>query len=322
MPKYFQTKIMTSENIIHWVNQYSKIPIVESIGTDTFKEMNFSPFVYENKSLKSITSTWDQNYFNSKIGHIKVDVYVSADGTFPGGHGEFDKNKYRIINITLSECIKRMNRQVNDYFLNVNEKYYIYQVPGNTINELLPDLSQLDSIQVIQSKTKKYFWLSSPGNITPIHYDLSDNFLIQLTGVKKVLCWNPSNYNYLDLIPIGQNHDRQSRINPYNLTSYKKSKLSEIETFKHDLLPGQILYIPLGWCHYVYTETFACSMNYWWRPEFLESTISLLNKTDPFNVITKTFSEEINKNRPELLYLFNAFLKNGTINDVLSQNLI
>ncbi len=50
------------------------------------------------------------------------------------------------------------------------------------------------------------------GNITPVHYDEQENFFTQVTGGKRVLLFDPSQFECLYPYPVHHPHDRQSQV--------------------------------------------------------------------------------------------------------------
>jgi hypothetical protein len=300
--------IVKTENLVDWVKA-KPLPKVSALTPTVFEENGFRPFVFEDQNIKSITDSWDLDYYNSKIGHVNAQVYVSADGTFPGGKGPYDPEKYRIVQMELSECLSRMNGLRSDFFLTPSEKYYLYQAPGDLLDKLSAsiDLSRHTPSPV----GERNFWLSSPGNITPIHYDLNDNFLVQLSGVKQVLVWSPQCYEGLRFNPIGDTHDRQSRINPKDEELLNSSGVTTLPVYAHTLTPGQVLHIPFAWPHFVYSETFATSVNYWWDPQFVKDVIIALQLSATPESVEMAIEDLVFKSRPDLRAMITGIQRDG-----------
>jgi Cupin-like domain len=92
---------------------------------------------------------------------------------------------------------------------------------------------------------------------------MADDLLVQLAGRKTVLLWDPSQYELLHLNPLGSAHDRESRINVHALDDCF-SNFNDACAFRPELIAGQILH---GWPHYVHTDEFSVSVDYWWAFE-------------------------------------------------------
>ena len=107
-------------------------------------------------------------------------------------------------------------------------------------------------------------WIAGAGQATPAHYDVSGNMYVQVHGRKRFVLFPPSAARYLYLFPKIHPADRSTQID------FDASIDSIQETFFDfepdewsddgcdgdapvlvDLRPGEVLYIPPYWFHYV-----------------------------------------------------------------------
>jgi hypothetical protein len=243
---------------LSWVRIEGPVATANSPTREEFTAREGKPVVITgNVNHSRALRRWTPTYLKSTIGSRRVNVYVSADGTFPGGMGPYDNNKYRNVEMTVSECIDRMNGLKLDHVLTLGEKCYLYQSPAEHFQDILGDLrdppylpEQLGpGVGFIQN-----VWMSGAGNVTPIHYDLSENLLVQILGEKRVLLWDPTQYPLLYLNPIGTQHDRQSRIDVNRPDPVSFPRFVNAKALEHILRPGEMLYIPAFWMHCVYTQ--------------------------------------------------------------------
>lgn len=51
------------------------------------------------------------------------------------------------------------------------------------------------------------------GSVSPLHFDLSEGVLAQVSGDKRFILWPPSQYASLYPHGVNHHHDRQSRVN-------------------------------------------------------------------------------------------------------------
>lgn len=267
---------------------------------------------------------WTPAYLKSTVGSRRVSVYVSADGSFPGGRGPYDTNRYRNVEMTISECIDRMNGLKLNPVLAPGERYYLYQSPAEHFQDILGDLDDPPYLpeglgpdrRVVQS-----VWISGAGNVTPIHYDLSENILVQILGEKRVLLWDPTQYALLYLNPIGTLHDRQSRIDVNRPDPTSFPNFMNAKALEYTLRPGEMLYIPAFWMHYVHTINFSVSVSYWWASPQIARFISAMQKIlmnsqrleDAMSEIESCVSETLGLSRPELLVLLQNMFADGSI---------
>jgi lysine-specific demethylase 8 len=105
-------------------------------------------------------------------------------------------------------------------------------------------------------------WLGPWGCVSPLHNDPLDNFFMQYMGRKEILLYPPQTEVY-----AGHN-GQQRNTSPIEPTSFDKSSYP---LFKPDqglsceIGPGDALYIPSRWWHFVLSTETSASVNVWWR---------------------------------------------------------
>lgn len=101
-------------------------------------------------------------------------------------------------------------------------------------------------------------WISSSGCITPLHYDLCHGLLVQISGRKRFILASPQETIYL--YPNRDPYSKNQTSSLVNLTKWiagdlherrRYPAIDEAQWYLVDLLPGDILYTPPGWWHYV-----------------------------------------------------------------------
>lgn len=112
------------------------------------------------------------------------------------------------------------------------------------------------------------WWLGPRASTSPLHYDPLDNLLMQIMGCKVVWLFSPQggggNWHY-----AGHNGQQKntSPINPEQYDAQKYPLLMEQGPPAMPCLlePGDILYIPSKFWHYVRSVDTSASVNVWWR---------------------------------------------------------
>lgn len=111
-------------------------------------------------------------------------------------------------------------------------------------------------------------WIGPLGTFTPLHHDLTNNLLLQLVGSKRVLLASP-----LATPRIYNDHHVYSEIRdlaePELLARFPL--LEGVKVHQVDLMPGDALFVPLGWWHQVTSLDFSVTIthtNFRWANDF------------------------------------------------------
>jgi len=91
-----------------------------------------------------------------------------------------------------------------------------------------------------------YLWLGPPSTVTPLHHDLMNIFMAQVAGRKRVKLISP------DDIDLVYNHRGvYSLVDCGNPDFERFPRLREADILDVELAPGEVLFLPVGWWHYV-----------------------------------------------------------------------
>jgi hypothetical protein len=310
-----------ASDLSKWANIVSDIPSVAEVSIDEFHARQGTPFVirHTRKSAAEVEQ-WSPSSVRRIAGNAVVPVYVSADGTFPGGQGPYNESKYRECRMSVSELLDRWSNAPMAPLLVPGERYYLYQLPADELDMLaheFPDPPYVEAVNHGSTFVLRNIWISNSGNITPIHYDVAENLLVQVFGTKRILVWNPAQYAMLYLNPLGTTHDRQSRLDVFqhNPTDYPMFERAGAWTCM--LEPGDMLYLPAFWPHYVRTMEISMSVNYWWP---LPETLTLLAKIDSRSLSEDAFRgvvAEVFEYKPDLIVFWDQVVSESGIDAVM-----
>eukprot|EP00048_Salpingoeca_helianthica_P018396 m.241855 g.241855 ORF g.241855 m.241855 type:complete len:539 (-) comp24853_c0_seq1:248-1864(-) len=109
-------------------------------------------------------------------------------------------------------------------------------------------------------------WVSPANTHTPGHFDLFHNFYVQLHGRKRFLLWPPESSPYLYLHPVLHPCGRATQVDLLSGTHDANFPLfspDRIAPIVADLEPGDVLYLPPLWFHYVMSLTDSVSVSVW-----------------------------------------------------------
>mmetsp|Transcript_33877 Transcript_33877/g.86603 ORF Transcript_33877/g.86603 Transcript_33877/m.86603 type:complete len:378 (+) Transcript_33877:1-1134(+) len=110
-------------------------------------------------------------------------------------------------------------------------------------------------------------WMGTRGTVTHLHTDEHDNLLAQVAGVKYLRLAAPENREALTASP----HPRATPGNPLNWFSPVDAEAPDaahpaaggVAWREVTLGPGDLLFIPRGWWHYVRALSTSISVNFW-----------------------------------------------------------
>lgn len=212
--------------------------------------LNKKPLLITGGLAWSAFDSWSHTELAKRYPKIKSNLY------------SFDvKNNHEKITetpLTLSDAIQLMQsskpRTKNYYIMRQSIKHYF--------PELLNELSGIPWCPSA-SDGEANLWIGEQGNKTALHFDSTDNFLVQVDGCKEVFIFHPTK----NPLPIN-NPFSGGRLNfcqkkfvdefePKNL-SFSQIKGGSRVTLEK----GCCLYIPTGWWHQVNTISKSISVNF------------------------------------------------------------
>jgi lysine-specific demethylase 8 len=97
-----------------------------------------------------------------------------------------------------------------------------------------------------------------------LHFDSADNFLVQIYGEKQAFLFDPRHGGALSPFP---DTPSKSQIDLANSPSGRTSEcLRNVPHWQGKIFPGDALYIPRGWWHYLSSPGTSISVNSWNGP--------------------------------------------------------
>jgi lysine-specific demethylase 8 len=248
----------------------SPIEIASSMTADEFaafvdagRPVLIKRFVSDTVACRS----WSIDAFREQLRETIVPVEVSLSGDFSGGMQTGEESK-RTVEMSASEFLDRLlGEHAHGFILGTGEKYYARQTPLGMYPPVAGDLPVPAVIDggryggVLQQ-----IWISGAGHVTPAHTDCwVDNLFTQIVGRKSVRLWNPGEADRLYLRPFGEPHSRVVAVDPDAPDLDRYPRFAEAQALTGTLEPGDVLYIPQGWIHYVRTDALSVSVSHWFN---------------------------------------------------------
>jgi hypothetical protein len=109
-------------------------------------------------------------------------------------------------------------------------------------------------------------WIGPAGTVTSLHHDLTNNFIAQIVGRKRV--------KLAPAAEVGKLYNHQhvfsevADLEDPDIDLARHPRLTELRFYDVLLDPGEILFVPLGWWHQVKSVDFAVTItftNFRWR---------------------------------------------------------
>ncbi len=205
------------------------------------------------------TQRWSFDYLRTYLGERHFNAGWSSNFIFPGGRqGAIDQGEgprptpLEYHKVAVKDVLARIDDPTNPHYLAAlhiqDELELLADVPFAPARD--PDFQPL-------------LWLSSPGHVTPTHYDGGEALFVQLRGRKRFVMFPPEAFEAL--YPFGVDHPQARYSRMLDLTApdferYPKAK--GLTGYEAVLEPGSMLFVPQYWWHNVFTDSTSVSINF------------------------------------------------------------
>jgi|GEM_PF-117024 len=183
---------------------------------------------------------WNLDYFSKNWGDREVEVQFGRNSS---ERYEIEREKY-LRTMRFAEFIAMVGNAgiSNDFYLTANNNSF----NKKALPELWNDIVQIPEYLDGRDRTNGFLWLGPAGTITPFHHDLTNNFMAQVIGRKRVKL-APS----WDLPLMRNSFHVYSEIDGRRTPPAANVSLEEPQILECVLGPGEILFLPIGCTHYV-----------------------------------------------------------------------
>jgi lysine-specific demethylase 8 len=108
-------------------------------------------------------------------------------------------------------------------------------------------------------------WVSGPGTVQPLHWDYNHVALAQIRGEKRFVLFRPEDSTKLAPF-IHRSIWRTSGLDPNAIDRARFPSVDLASAWSCTIGPGDILFIPYRWWHYMESDTVSISVSWWWEP--------------------------------------------------------
>jgi hypothetical protein len=197
---------------------------------------------------------WSPQYFKQTVGMQEIEVQFNREQD-PLFERNSIQHKTKMPMNDFVDLIEQSQHSNNFYMTANNAK-----TSQSSLATLFQDIDHFhgytDHSQVYD---RSFIWFGPKGTFTPLHHDLTNNFLVQVYGRKKVT-----------LIPALQTPHLYNDVAVFSkIADPHQANLIELfPDFAHSskieciLNPGEALFIPLGWWHCVESLDISMSVSF------------------------------------------------------------
>ena len=191
---------------------------------------------------------WTPDYLADRIGDAMIEY---QGGRSSAADYELKKDKHRK-RAPLRQFIDLVRSGGNAAYLTASNS-------ATNAPALAPLNTDLGHIDAYLHSPQGMLWIGGAGAFTPLHFDLTNNLLAQVTGTKRVILIPPSQTSRL----AHRNHvfsDVRDVTDEARLKLHPQAR--DLLRYEVMLTPGDLLFIPIGWWHQVRSESFSTMLTY------------------------------------------------------------
>jgi ribosomal protein L16 Arg81 hydroxylase len=197
------------------------------------------------------TQKWSLDYFAERLGQREVEVQFGRDSD-----ADYEVNQPKLKRLMPFAQYLEMIRTAgvtNDFYMTANNS----GLNKEALAELWGDITQIPEYLDGRDPKNGFFWLGPAGTITPFHHDLTNNFMAQVIGRKRVR-----------LIPASETHRTYNHLHCYSMVDGRNIDLHRFASLRDALMqevilgPGEILFLPVGYWHFVEALDISCTVSF------------------------------------------------------------
>lgn len=212
-------------------------------------------------------SKWSIEHLNKMYGHIVIPVEVSYHGGdyrhlhMPQGAGK--KSFEADVQVPLSVLLDSMQAGTT---AQQPAEIALYAAQTDLL-ELIPQLEagvQAPPLAIMRERLyKRSTWLGPGGTVTPLHCDPYYNLFCQVWGTKYIRLYDRQYAQ--QLYPFSNGFLRNSsQVEVESVDKQRFPDFVQIPYLECRLEPGDMLFIPKKFWHYVRAVSPSWSVSYWW----------------------------------------------------------
>ncbi len=221
---------------------YGEVPRVKKPSRQAFLDEFYSqnrPCIIEGAMDDWAALTkWDGEYLKAKCGDKIVEVQANRDSD---SNYELNSQKLKK-DMRFGDFVDTVESGVetNDFYITANNG----GKNKEALKDLWDDIVMPEYLDNDHPNGNGFFWYGPAGTVTPIHHDLTNNFMAQVRGRKRVKIiapWESADvYNHRHCF---------SPVDIENPDLAKYPDFARVNVIDVEIGPGDLFFLPVGWWH-------------------------------------------------------------------------
>lgn len=205
-------------------------------------------------------STWTLDYLQTRFADRMVEVQSGRNSD--AGY-EINKTSHRKT-MAFGDYVQRVRDagRENDFYMTA----YNEGPNRQALAELWHDIVQIPEYLDDGGASAGFLWFGPAGTITPFHHDLTNNFMAQVMGRKRVVI--------ISACEIGQVYNQEhcfTHVDGRQIDFARHPRMCDVRVLSCILEPGEILFLPVGCWHFVEALDISITVsftNFLWDNDF------------------------------------------------------
>ncbi len=200
------------------------------------------------------TRQWSLEYIKSVAGCRTVPVEIGS---------KYTEDDWSQKLLTVEEFIDRYITGDSKEIGYLAQHQLFDQIPELQRDISIPTYCSLTSDDADEEDVDINAWFGPKGTVSPLHFDPKHNLLAQVVGCKYIKLYAPDQTQHL--YPASGLLSNTSQVDVENVDNNKFPNFKDAKCTECILAPGDLLYIPPKYWHYVRSLDVSFSVSFWWQ---------------------------------------------------------